>query len=210
MRNRRSFMKILLGLFGLMLLSVTIYASLLYSFNIFPLEIFIITTIIAVSGIAVYLYMGELVIIGWIVDFLSEIGMPKTERQIPLEYEELGEVIVVTLRDNIATIGQCLSVQKQLLCLIDEQHCNFILDFSFAGKTSISLRGVLVSLRKAARKKATNLGKTYRPLPLPPGAVFRVFENREQAINEMSKHDGYGWVVLCSVPVGIRAVSDLT
>jgi hypothetical protein len=94
--------------------------------------------------------------------------------------------------------------------LIDEHHCNFVLDFLYAEKISISFRGVMVHLMKAARREAGELGKPYRPVALPHGAVFRVFNDRERAVEEMSKHDGHGWVVLCSVPVGIRAVSDLT
>ena len=137
--------------------------------------------------------------------------MPKSQaRSVPLEHEQVGEIIVVKLRNNIATDRQCLSVQKQLKCLIDEHHCNFVLDFLYAEKTSKSFRGVMVHLMKAARREAGELGKPYRPVALPHGAVFRVFNDRERAVEEMSKHEGHGWVVLCSVPVGIRAVSDLT
>jgi hypothetical protein len=68
----------------------------------------------------------------------------------------------------------------------------------------------MVHFMKAARREAGKLGKPYRPVALPHGPVFRVFDDRECAVEEMSKHDGHGWVVLCSVPDGIRAVSDLT
>lgn len=208
--RRRQLLKSLLGIFGLLLLSLAIYAVLFNGFRHFPLETLIAVAIFAIVGIAIFLYIGELVIIGWIVDFLSEIGMPKIEAMpIPLEHEQVGEIIVVKLRSNVATVRECLSVQKQLKLLVDEHHCNFILDFSNAEKTSMSFRGVLLNLRKAARRQAAILGKPFRPVASPPGALFRVFDNREQAVKEMSKHDGYGWVVLCSVPAGIRAVSDL-
>jgi hypothetical protein len=168
----------------------------------------IVVGISAVSVLAVVLYVWELVIIGWVVDFLSEIGMPKA-RPIPLEYEEVGEIIVVTLRDNIVTLQQCLSVQTQLNRLIGERHCDFVLDFFHAGKISKHFRGVMVHLMKAVRREAGKLGKPYRPVALSYGAVFRVFDDRQLAVEEMSKHDGHGWVVLCSVPVGVRAVSEL-
>ena len=38
--------------------------------------------------------------------------------------------------------------------------------------------------------------------------LFRVFADREAAIEEMGKHDGHGWVVLCSVTPGTRAVPE--
>jgi hypothetical protein len=37
-----------------------------------------------------------------------------------------------------------------------------------------------------------------------------VFEDRQRALDAMAKHDGHGWVVLCGVPFGLRAVSRLT
>ena len=93
--------------------------------------------VIAIALIGIFLYIGELFIIGWVVDFLSEVGMPKfLARPVPLEYEQVGEIIVVKLHDNIGTAGQCQSVEKQLRRLIDEQHCDFILDFSHAGNIS--------------------------------------------------------------------------
>jgi len=177
----------------------------------YPLEILIIVGVFVACGIAVVLYVGELVIVGWVVDFLSELGVPKIQAMPgPLEYEQVGEIIVVKLRDNIATIGLCLAVQKQLKALIDEHYCDFVLDFLRAEKISKSFREVMVQFMKAARSEAGRLGKPYRPIALSRGEVFRVFDDRERAVEEMSKHDGHGWVVLCSVPVGVRAVSDLT
>ena len=208
---RRTFLQVLLGISVLSLVALTIGVALLSGFKSYPLETLIIVAVLAVCAIAVVLYLGELSIACWIVDFLSEIGMPKIqEKPVPLEYEQVGEIIVVNLHNNVSTVGQCLSVQKQLQCLIDEHHCNFVLDFLYAEKTSKSFRGVLVNLMKVARKEAEELGKPYRPVALPRGAVFKVFNDREHAVEEMSKYDGHGWVVLCSVPVGIRAVSDLT
>ena len=59
---------------------------------------------IAIAGIGIILYIGELFIIGWVVDFLSELGMPKfLAKPVPLEFEQVGEIIVIKLRDNIAT-----------------------------------------------------------------------------------------------------------
>jgi hypothetical protein len=208
---RRSILTTLLGILVLFLFLLTIYAVVLRAFRSFPLETLIFVVVFAISGIGIILYIGELAIIKWILDFLLEIGMPEIQaRPIPLEYEQVGEITVVKLRNNIATVRQCQAVQRQLKSLIDEHHCDFVLDFSYAEKTSIRFRGVIVHLVKAARREAEKTGKSYRPVALPYGAVFRVFEDSEQAVEEMSKHDGHGWVVLCSVPVGTRAVSDLT
>ena len=68
----------------------------------------------------------------------------------------MGEIIVVTLRDNIATARQCQSVAKQLKFLIDDHHCDFVLDFLYAGRISMGFREVMLDLRKAARKEAEN------------------------------------------------------
>ncbi|MGA2258228.1 MAG: hypothetical protein ABSG53_26480 [Thermoguttaceae bacterium] len=176
-------------------------------FRIFPLETLIMVTMIVIAGISIVLFIGELFIIGWVVDFLSAIGMPKFQpRAIPLDYEQVGEIIVVTLRDNIATAGQCQAVQNQLKRLIDEHHCDFVLDFFYAGRISRSFRRVMVHLMKAARREAERLGKPDRPVALLYGEAFSVFDDRRHAVEEMSRHGGHGWVVLCSVPVGIRAV----
>ena len=162
---------------------------------------------IAIAGIGIVLFLGELVVIGWAVDFLSAIGVPKFKaRAIPLQYEQVGEIIVVTLRDNIATAGQCQAVQKELKRMVDEHHCDFVLDFFHAGRISRSFREVIVYLIKAARKEAGRSGKTDRPAVLPRGEAFSVFDDRQRAVEEMSRDGGHGWVVLCSVPVGVRAV----
>jgi hypothetical protein len=182
------------------------------------INIFLVAAVFAMVVIAVLLYIGQLVVLGWIVDvlseiedFLSQLGMPRIRpRPDPLEYEQVGEIIVVTLRNNIATLRQCQSVQKQLKRLTDEHHCDFVVDFSFADRISRSFRAVMFHFLKAVRKEARRLGNPGRPVAVPRGKVFRVFEDRQRALEEMSKHDGHGWVVLCAVPVGIRAVSDLT
>ena len=67
----------------------------------------------------------------------------------------------------------------------------------------------MVRIMKAACREAEKLGKPNQPMDLPPGEVFCVFDDRQRAVEEMSRHGGHGWVVLCSVPVGIRAVSEL-
>ncbi len=176
----------------------------------FPLETLIIAAMIAIAVIGVILYVGQLVMIGWIVDFLSGIGVPKFRaKPVPLEYDRAGEIIVVRLRDNVATAAQCLSVERQLKRLIEEQHCDFILDFLAAGNVSRSFRGVMLRSMKAARREAERLGKPYRPLDLPRGDLFAVFADRQRAVEAMSLHGGHGWIVLCCVPVGIRAVSEL-
>jgi hypothetical protein len=171
------------------------------------METLIVAAVIAISICAVILYIWELTIIGWIVDLLSAIGMPKFNSQaIPLEYEKVGEIVVVRLRDNIVTVGQCQSVQQQLRRLVEANHSNFILDFLHAGKISRNFRGVLVYLTRATRRKAEELGKPHRPLDLPRGELFPVFDDMQSAVEEMSRHDRHGWVVLVSVPVGTRAV----
>jgi hypothetical protein len=207
----RRFLRALLPVSVLFLLALAICVALPNVFRRFPLETLIVAAVFAVCGISIVLYMGELVVIGWVVDFLSDVYLPKARaRPAPLEYERVGEIIVVNLRDNIITLQQCQSVQKQLKRLIDEHHCDFILDFLHAEKISKRFRGVMVHTMKAARREAGKRGQARRPVALPRGAVFRVFDDRRLAVEEMSKHDGHGWVVLCSVPVGIRAFSGLT
>jgi hypothetical protein len=208
MSSCRPFLKAVLAISVLFLLVLTICTTLLRGLRSYPLETLVTVVVLAVTGISIFLYIGELVVVGWVMDFVSEIGMPK-DRPVPLEYEQVGEIIVVNLRENITTIQQCQTVQKQLKCLIDEHHCDFVLDFLFAGRISRRFRGVMVYVMKAARREAERLGTPCRPIALPHGDVFRVFDDREHAVEEMSKHGGHGWVVLCSVPVGIRAVSEM-
>jgi hypothetical protein len=204
-------LKAVLGILVLFLLMVKVGPLLLDVATRYPFESLIVAGILVGSGVLVILYIGELVVLGWVVDFLAEIGMPKILAEpVPLEYEQVGEIIVVNLHDNIATVGQCQAVQKQLKRLIDEQHCDFVLDFLYAEKISRSFRSVMIYLLKAARREAGKLGKPYRPVALPRGAVFRVFDDRGRAVEEMSKQAGHGWVVLCSAPVGVRAVSERT
>jgi hypothetical protein len=208
--HRRRFLKALLRISVLFLFVLTSGTLLPHVFRRFPLETLIVAAVFSICGVSIILYMGELVVIGWVVDFLSEAYPAAQAKPVPLEYERLGEIIVVKMRDNIITLRQCQSVQKQLKRLIDEHHCDFVLDFFHAEKISKRFRGVMVHVRKAARREAGRCGKPYRPVALRRGAVFRVFEDREHAVEEMSKHDGHGWVVLCSVPVGIRAFTGLT
>jgi hypothetical protein len=196
--------------FWLLLLSIAICWVLLSVFRRFPMETLIFGTVIVIAVSGVLLYIGELFVLGWVVDFLSDFGMPKSKaRLVPLDWECVGDVIVVTLRDNIATAAQCRTVEKQLKCLLDEHHCDFILDFYFAARVSKSFREVMLNLMKAARKEAENAGKPDRSMTLPDGATFRVFDDKQEAVEEMSRQGGHGWVVLCSVPTGIRAVADL-
>jgi len=203
------FLTILLAILVMILLVWTVAPLLLNLIGRFPLETLIIVGIFFVSVLAVVLYIWELVVIGWAVDFLESIGMPKP-RAGPLEYEQIGEIIVVTLRDNVGTVFHCQSVQKQLKILIDEHYCDFVVDFLQAGRISHRLREVLVYLAKAAPQEAVRLGRPCGPLPRPRRAAFQIFDDRKRAVEEMSKHDGHGWVALCSIPVGIRAVAGLT
>ena len=203
-------MKALLAILVVFVLAPVIGVLLLDVARRFPIQTLVLAIVFAISGISVFLYIGELVVIGWVVDFLSEIGMPAIQaKSVPLECEQVGEILVVMLPDNIATIHQCQSVEKQLNRLIDEHHCDFVLDFSQVRNISRRFRAVMVRLMKRARREAAKLGKPYRPVALSRGEVFRVFVDRQRAVEAMSQHDGHGWVVLCSVPVGIRAVSGI-
>jgi hypothetical protein len=176
----------------------------------FPLQALIMGTIIAIAVAGVLLYIGELYLIGWVVDFLADFGMPKFHaKSEPLDCELVGEIIVVTLHENIATAAQCQTVGKQLRFLVDDHHCNFVLDFLYAGRISMGFRDVMLNLMKAVRKKAEKLGKAGQLHAVPQASSFRVFDDRQSAIEEMSRCGGHGWVVLCSVPVGVRAVSEL-
>ena len=161
----RRFLKALLPILVLFLFVLTICAVLPHVFRRFPIETLIVATILVVSGLSVVVYMGELVVIGWIMDFLSEVYMPRGQaRPAPLEYERVGEIIVVKLRDNIITLQQCQSVQKQLKRLIDEHHCDFVLDFLHAEKISKRFRGVMVQVMKAAHREAGKLASRIDPL----------------------------------------------
>ena len=82
----------------------------------FPDETAIIVVLCGMSVVGLILYIWELTLIGWVVDFLDSIGMPKP-KDLPLEYEQMGEMVVVILRDNVGTALQCQSVQKQLKLL---------------------------------------------------------------------------------------------
>lgn len=196
------------SLFGLFVLT-TICAVWLSVGQRFPLEALILSAIVVVSATCVVLYIGELVVVGWIVDFLSWVTAPiRHVKQSPLAYEQFGAITVVKLSDNIVTAVQCHTVDKQLKRLLDKHQCDFILDFSSVGKVSVHFREVMIRLTKAARREAEKLGKAYRPFALPPGDIFRVFADRATALEEMGNHDGHGWVVLCSVPVGVRAVPE--
>ena len=136
--------------------------------------------------------------------------MPKIPATpIPLDYEQVGDIIVVTLRDNVGTLLQCQAVRRQLNSLVNEGHCDFVLDFLHAGRISNNFREVMLDLLQAARKTAVKLGKPCRPVPRPRGAVLEVFDDRKRAVEEMCKYDDRGRVVLCSVPMGIRAVAGL-
>jgi hypothetical protein len=175
----------------------------------YPLETLIVSAIVAFALLGVALFVGELVIIGWIMDFflwLTMLGLPV--KGAPLEYEQVGEMVVVKLSDNIVSARQCRSVEKQLNRLVDDRHCDFILDFSGIGKLSSRFRRVMTRLSRAARRESARLGRPHRAVELAPGELFRVFDDRQSAVEEMARHDGHGWVVLCSVPAGIRAVSD--
>ncbi len=177
----------------------------------FPLQTLILVSIVTMSAIFIALYMAELVVLHWMVDVFDWITLPRRHaKDDPLEYDQVGEVIIVKLGGHIVTGKQCHAVQKQLKHLIDEHHCDFILDFSGIARLSRSFRGVMIRLQTAARREAERLGKPYRPDSLPPRELFCMFDDRESAVEEMNKHDGHGWVVLCGVPPGIRAVSDVT
>ena len=49
-------------------------------------------------------------------------------------------------------------------------------------------------------------GKPDGPIDVPPGEIFQVFDDKRLAVERNVPAGGHGWVVLCSVPVGIRAV----
>jgi hypothetical protein len=203
--NRRPWQYSLFALFVL----TTVCAILLSAGKSYPLETLIVGGIVAGAVLAVIMYIGELVVIGWVMDFpawLVERALPAAH--VPLEYEVAGEILVVTLSDNIASVRECRSVQQQLDRLIAGQHCDVILDFTSIKKLSSGFREVLTHVTQTARGEAEKRGKSYRDLDRPIGETFLVFDDREQALAEMLKHDGHGWVVLCAVPVGIRAVSD--
>ena len=175
----------------------------------FPLETLIVGRPGCASGAGSSLYVGELMVIGWIVDlpeWLATRALPPAH--VPLTVEHVGPIAVVTLSDNIASERECRSVAQQLDRLIADHCCDFVFDFSRIKKLSSGFRDVLLHATQAARAEAERQGKPYRNLELPSGATFRIYDDRERAVEKMARHAGHGWVVLCAVPVGIRAVSD--
>ncbi len=188
----------------------TVCAVLLKVGKAFPLETLIVVGIVAGAALAVAMYVGELVVIGWIVDipaWLAERALPPAH--VPLEYEHVGEITIVKLSDNIASARECRSVQQQIDRLIAEHHCDLIIDFYSIKKLNSGFRDVLVHVTRAAREEAEKQARPFYSPELPPGEVFRTFSDRDAAIAEMGRHVGHGWVVLCAVPTGIRAVSDV-
>ncbi len=177
----------------------------------FPLGTLIFGTIFALSAVAVVLYIGELVVLGWLVDVLDWIASSGIRaRYAPLEFDQVGEVLIVKLGDHIVSDEHCQAVQRQFDRFVGEHYCDFILDFSAVGRLARGFRGVMTHLAAAARSEAERLGKPFRPVPVPPGEIFRMFDDAAHALEEMGRHDGHGWVVLCCVPPGIRAASDVT
>jgi hypothetical protein len=195
----------LLSLFVL----TTVCAIVLKVYKGFPMETLIVLGIVAGAVLAVMLYVGELVVIGWIVDFpvwLAERALPSAH--VPLEHEHVGQVTIVRLSENIASARECRSVQEQIDRLIAEDCCDIVLDFGHVKKLASGFREVLVHVTRTARQAAEKQGQACRDPDLPPGEMFRVFADRDAAIAEMTRQEGHGWVVLCGVPTGIRAVSD--
>ena len=189
----------------------TACAILLKAYKGFPMETLIVLGIIAGAVVAIVLYIGELVVIGWIADFpawLAERAMPAAH--VPLEIEHAGPITIVKLSDNIASARECRSVQEQLDRLVAADRCDLILDFARVKKLAAGFRDVLVHVTRAVRKAVEKRGQPYRGPEPAKGETFPVFADCEQALAEMGRHDGHGWVVLCAVPVGIRAVSDAT
>ncbi len=197
----------LLSLFVLM----TVCTVVLKFYKGFPLQTLIVLGIVAGSLLAVMLYVSELVVLGWLLDFptwLAERALPAAH--VPLEFERTGEITVVKLSENIASARECRSVQEQLDRLIAEGQCDLVVDFGGVKKLASGFREVLVHVTGSARRAAEKRGQSCRGPDLPPGETFHVFAGREEAIAEMARYEGHGWVVLCAVPVGIRAVSDVT
>ncbi len=200
---------------------LSIAGSLYQVAKLFPIESLICAAVIAFAVAGVLLYMWNLAIMAWLVEFVSQLGVPKLrEISAELEYEKVGEIIVVRLADNIATGRDGQAVEKRLKELIYQQHCcNLVLDFLNAGRISVRFRDVIISLTKATNREALKSGKPsaraggihLMSLPRPPklerhGEEFRVFDDRQAAIEEISRLGGQGWVALCCVPVGTRAV----
>jgi hypothetical protein len=205
---RRSIWPAVFGSLAMSLCGLAIYPALRRVFSAFPLETLIVVAVVVLTVMAIVLYIGQLFVLGWVVDFLDALGRPKPKLlSVPLDCEQVGEVIVVRLRDNIASAEECRAVERQLKRVIDEHYCDFVLDFSAAARISKHFRGVLAFLKKAARREAEKLGKPHHSVALPRGEMFPVFDDSHHALEEMSRQGSHGWVVLCGVPVGVRAVS---
>ena len=80
-------------------------------------------------------------------------------RYAPLEFDQVGEVLIVKLSDHIVSDAHCQAVQRQLDRFVDEHYCDFILDFSAVGRLSRSFRGVMTHLAGAARRRGGAAGQ---------------------------------------------------
>ena len=162
MKNGRRFLNSAFTVALLYLFVLAALTLLLAALTAYPIQTLIIVGIAAFSVLAVVLYIWELVAIGWIMDFLERIGMPRIQAvSVPLEYEEVGQIVVVGLRNNIGSVLDCQSVEKQLLQLIDEGRCDFIFDFRHAGKVSRHFHAVMLHVMKAAGAS----GEAWQALP---------------------------------------------
>jgi hypothetical protein len=65
--------------------------------------------------------------------------------------------------------------------------------------THFSNDAYLLRLMKRARTVAEQLGKRATAPPRPLGRVFKMFDDRANAVAEMSKFNGHGWIVFCPV-----------
>ena len=120
-RPRQSLLRFLFAL----TVVVALLAGLALVSRRFPIESRIFGTVFAIAVAGIILYIGELYLIGWVVDFFAGISRPKVQaKPIPLDFEVVGEIVVVTLRDNIATTDHCQEIRKQLKHLVHEHHCD--------------------------------------------------------------------------------------
>ena len=130
--------------------------------------------------------------------------MDGVKRENAIVYDQVGEITVVKLPRFLRSQEACDAVDVQLQRLLDDQRCDFILDFADTDFMSTRFIAHLIRLARRAKTVAEQTGKRTATPACPRGQFFKMFDDRASAVEEMSQFDGHGWCVFCSVAPDIR------
>jgi anti-anti-sigma factor len=139
--------------------------------------------------------------------------------------EPSGNVLVVTLIDQIVDERGVSSIREAVYRLIESGHTNLVFDLSRVEYFSSALLGVFLSAKKrtsalaapgsgiaAVPREVVRLnprgpGRAERSGPLFRSRVFEIYSDRQSAIEAITEvGSGYGWVVLCNVRPALMEV----